>query len=1763
MTVPLHHSARLRIPPPALALALAAGCLLAAPAPAHAAARTATTAKSSAAAPLTAAAAAARAKATDAPVVADALTTATSTTTADPNGTLTLTQSAEPVRARRSDGTWAALDPTLHVSGSMVTANLTTDPVDLSDGGTRPLATLTVDARTLALTWPTALPVPTLSGNTATYSDVLPSVNLVVTVSPQGAVSDTVVVENAQAAANPALATLRLGMTTSPDLTVGTDAAGNLSATAPDGHALFTAPSPLMWDSSTTPPANSSDTKTPGALAAPAVTPTTPAQPVTASDPTGPGTDALTAPIALTVAPGSLTLVPSKTLLADPAATFPMYLDPNVTPIYPGTNTGWATVSEYYPGTNYWKNTPDLVAGTMQVGNSGTMWSRSLMNFTIPASLKTAHIYAADVGITQTYASSCTPEQVDLYAPSDTLSSANATWNHWVNDLGSSVASATEAYGYSSSCPSAPVGFANNNILNTVTNDLAANKTTQTFALVAHVENNPPYGWKKFQADTANIAITYADAPNLPTQVATSPGGACQTAAPADDTIGNNDITFSVMPTDVDPDASLSTEFVITNYQGGIVYDTADNGGNITTNANTAASITLLRGTLQGFNTNGGTTAYPYSWYTVTTDTTANGTLTSPTSGGPGTRTKPCNFEFNPNGPPAPGVSPPTPASPVLGQTAAFTITPASGVASVQYTYQLNDGPATTIAATGSSQALTIPMTHIGPNTLTVYAIDLGGNIGPATPVTFNVTGPATAYADADMNGDGIPDVLYPGSAADPGLWLATGTGPGTLNPPVNIGIDGTGINGSTGTSTDWSGAEILHGDFSGENVQDVMAYYPTGSYAGGAYLLDGNGDATATNPVDPLSGSVQSLTSPDFNNADTQNPIDLVAAGNASTTNTTPGSPPDLLAIAPTTASDDTTIIGYELDLYTGAAFTAYAYTATIAPDSPDSSATDWNNYTLATAQLAGQTVLFALDNANGKLYESTNPTNNPDAVIGTAGTWTLLSGTIPSLTSADVNTNGKIELWSASTTGTATAYTLTGTTLTTESTTALLPPTHDWPLNDGGTSTTAADIAGGANATLNTPGASWTNDSVNGTVLNVDGATGYLALPDNLIAPTSTLSIQFKTTTAHDSGVLLSTGNDVPTNANATATPLMYIGTDGHLYAQNWTGTVDPVVSPEPVSDGLWHTATLVSAATSQTLYLDDQVVGTHVGTIADPDQEVYAGAGVFNANTGVSAPGTTGTTRADYFTGDLADIQYTPAALTLAQLDATTQTTFTSGVVYPTGSHWSSATTGMTFSEGLLSITDNNTGATLFTRGTAGYPDAVMAYQTDGNLAIYPTPADAQTKTGALWAVNQDGKTYNTGDALLLQADGNLVLYPNQADAQSRTGALWASGTNNPPAGGYYQAITPTRLMDTRNGTGGTTGPIAANTSANLQVTGGTSGVPTTNVTGVILTITVTSPTGTGIIIAYPDTTAQPKTSNLNFAANQTIAASAVVPVGSDGTIKLTNSSTGTAQIIVDITGYFTTNPAPTTAGTYTPLPAATRVLDTRSNLGITGKLSPNTPYSLTIAGAHGIPATGITGVAINLTTVNTTGTDNLTAYADGTTMPGTTNIDFGSTGITANLAAVPVGTDGKIDFEITGTLAGTTDLIGDITGYFSTSPSGEKYHPVLFNRMLDTRNNLSPVAANASIAATEGTPLYPLPISLITNVTVTEPTAAGVIIAYPDGTTAPTTTSNLNFSAGQTIANLTIIPTTDNTIQLENAGTGTTELVADCLGYFAYN
>ena len=127
---------------------------------------------------------------------------------ANPDGTKTLEQHAMPVRVRRGSG-WVAPDPTLRRdTDGAVRPVATVSPIVLSGGGSSTLLSIGDTGRQVRLGWPGVLPAPQLSGAVATYPEVLPGVDLRITVGVDD-FSHVLVVKSRAAALNPALRTLR------------------------------------------------------------------------------------------------------------------------------------------------------------------------------------------------------------------------------------------------------------------------------------------------------------------------------------------------------------------------------------------------------------------------------------------------------------------------------------------------------------------------------------------------------------------------------------------------------------------------------------------------------------------------------------------------------------------------------------------------------------------------------------------------------------------------------------------------------------------------------------------------------------------------------------------------------------------------------------------------------------------------------------------------------------------------------------------------------------------------------------------------------------------------------------------------------------------------------------------------------------------------------------------------------------------------------------------------------------------------------------------------------------------------------------------------------------------------------------------------------------------------------------------------------------------------------------------------------------------
>ena len=120
-----------------------------------------------------------------------------------------------------------------------------------------------------------------------------------------------------------------------------------------------------------------------------------------------------------------------------------------------------------------------------------------------------------------------------------------------------------------------------------------------------------------------------------------------------------------------------------------------------------------------------------------------------------------------------------------------------------------------------------------------------------------------------------------------------------------------------------------------------------------------------------------------------------------------------------------------------------------------------------------------------------------------------------------------------------------------------------------------------------------------------------------------------------------------------------------------------------------------------------------------------------------------------------------------------------------------------------------------------------------------------------------------------------------------------------------GGSFGPLTPIRVLDTRSGLGGTTGPVGADGTITLTVRG-VGGVPASGVRTVILNVTAAAPTSDSFITVWPEGT-RPNASNLNTTAGKNIPNLVVAAIGADGKVRLFNKN-GSVHLIADVMGYY---------------------------------------------------------------------------------------------------------------------------------------------------------------------------------------------------------------------------------------------------------------
>jgi hypothetical protein len=741
---------------------------------------------------------------------------------ARPDGTLRLTQHAQPVRVRR-DGGWVPVDTTLTERGGRVAPRAAAGSVTFSAGGEGPLVEIADQGRSLALTWPDPLPEPVVEGSVARYPDILPGVDLALAADVDG-FSQVLIVKTPEAARSAGLRRISFGLE-ADGLTVRTDAGtGALTAKNPAGQTVFATSTARMWDSSAeevaeegTAAAKSAAARY-GSLSRGAAADAS----AEAGDDLGPG--ARGAGVGLEASNRSLALTPDQELLTSPDTAFPVYIDPRFT----GSREAWTTAYKPYPNNSYWNGAGwGTSAKDARVGYESATGGTARSFFRLGSKdLAGVQVLDAQFNITMTHSWSCSARPVELWLTG--AISSSTTWNKqptWKTKLDTlNAAHGNETYG----CADAGVDFD----ATAAAREAASKRWSNiTFGLRASSETDT-YGWKRFNPNP-RLIVDYNRAPKAPWNLDTSPsthnGADCGYTAPRV-WLGNTDVRLTAYVSDPDGgDVRVQFHLWATGkrYEDpGLLFDRTVTVASRSTG--TYAHVTVPKSLLAQHV---GAADGNFSWKAKALDAHTSSDWTPP-KGDPG-----CRFGFDPQRPAQlPTVSSaeyPDGTDGTMGAPARTpgTFTLGSGGVSdvIEYRYGLDRNPPTTSvspATAGGSVAVSLTPASTGPHTLYVQSVDRAGNVSDTLRHTFYAASRGVTDEPGDLNGDANPDFYAVDGSGN--LRLYPGNGSGGHAPRIDVSPTG-----------DWTGSLITQrGDWTADGYSDLV----TRRADGGLWLYPNDG---------------------------------------------------------------------------------------------------------------------------------------------------------------------------------------------------------------------------------------------------------------------------------------------------------------------------------------------------------------------------------------------------------------------------------------------------------------------------------------------------------------------------------------------------------------------------------------------------------------------------------------------------------------------------------------------------------------------------------------------------------------------------------------------------------------------------------------------------------------------------------------------------------------------------------------------------------
>ena len=462
-----------------------------------------------------------------------------------------------------------------------------------------------------------------------------------------------------------------------------------------------------------------------------------------------------------------------------------------------------------------------------------------------------------------------------------------------------------------------------------------------------------------------------------------------------------------------------------------------------------------------------------------------------------------------------------------------------------------------------------------------------------------------------------------------------------------------------------------------------------------------------------------------------------------------------------------------------------------------------------------------------------------------------------------------------------------------------------------------------------------------------------------------------------------------------------------------------------------------------------------------------------------------------------------------------------------------------------------------------GTNGFDSsfAGLAFSGNGVLATAYTESSSSTFASSYASYNRPSDSATAWSAPQLLTAGAATYtgahwgaYTTVANDPQDPAAVWvgdpyANGSGgwsttihelNVGAGDGYVPVAPVRVLDTRSGRG-LSGLFTANVPRTFAVAGVTVNSVTIPSNAVAITgnLTVTQQTGAGYVALTPTPTANPSSSTLNFPLGDDRANNVTIALSASGTLSAVYKATSGrhTQLILDVTGYFLAG----SGQAYHPI-TTTRVLDTRTS-HTTHLFHANVAQAFQVTNGGTIPADA-TAITANVTVTNQTKAGYVALTPTNNNNPTTSTLNFPLKDDRANGLTIPLAVSGKVSAVYKAATGATTNLIVDVTGYYSAAGGGLLFHPLNPGRRVDTRLAVGLSGFGNGLTGAQGTTSrsaviaghfgVPAAASAITgNLTITAQTGAGYV-AVTNASVAHPTTSTINFPLGDDRANGVTVP-----------------------------